>query len=174
MMKKLSLAFTIGIVAAGLTGCAANPAKNPGSAPQAQKSAEGDAINAAAKPEQSRPARRNETIVATGYAVINIQNHKVPAQQRLLAIRAAKIDAYRGLAEQVYGLQLDASTTIADMTVLNDKFRTRVEGVIYGATLSSITPVNNDTYEVTLTLDGNVVNDIRLLYLDTIASTKHR
>ena len=115
---------------------------------------------------------RRDTITATGYAVIGVQNAKTPPQQRLLAIRAAKIDAYRSLAEQVYGLYLDSTTTIADMTVLSDRFRTRVEGVIYGATLSSITPVNNDTYEVTLTLDTTVVSDLRLLYLEHVSKKR--
>jgi hypothetical protein len=117
---------------------------------------------------------RKETMVATGYAVISIQNHKNPAQQRLLAIRASKLDAYRALTEQVYGQQLDATTTVADMTVLNDTFRTRVEGVIYGATLVSITPVGDDTYETTLSLDRNAVQDLRMLYLTQVASRANR
>ena len=117
---------------------------------------------------------RKETMVATGYAVISIQNHKNPAQQRLLAIRASKLDAYRALTEQVYGQQLDATTTEADMTVLNDTFRTRVEGVIYGATLVSITPVGDDTYETTLSLDRNAVQDLRMLYLTQVASRSNR
>jgi len=117
---------------------------------------------------------RKETMVATGYAVISIQNHKNPAQQRLLAIRASKLDAYRALTEQVYGQQLDATTTVADMTVLNDTFRTRVEGVIYGATLVSITPVGDDTYETTLSLDRNAVQDLRMLYLTQVASRNNR
>jgi outer membrane protein FlgP len=117
---------------------------------------------------------RKETMVATGYAVISIQNHKNPAQQRLLAIRASKLDAYRALTEQVYGQQLDATTTVADMTVLNDTFRTRVEGVIYGATLVSITPVGDDTYETTLSLDRNAVQDLRILYLTQVASRINR
>lgn len=117
---------------------------------------------------------RKETMVATGYAVISIQNHKNPAQQRLLAIRASKLDAYRALTEQVYGQQLDATTTVADMTVLNDTFRTRVEGVIYGATLVSITPVGDDTYETTLSLDRNAVQDLRMLYLTQVASRSNR
>ena len=53
---------------------------------------------------------KQETLVATGYAVISVQNHKNPAQQRLMAIRASKLDAYRSLTEQVYGQQLDATT----------------------------------------------------------------
>jgi hypothetical protein len=115
---------------------------------------------------------KRETFVATGYAVISVQNHKNPAQQRLLAIRASKLDAYRSLTEQVYGQQLDANTTVADMTVINDTFRTRVEGVIYGAHLVSITPVGEDTYETTLSLDRAVVQDLRSLYLTQLAMRK--
>jgi len=75
---------------------------------------------------------RQQTIRATGYAVISTQNHKNSSQQRLMAIRASKLDAYRALTEQVYGQQLDATTTVAEMMVTSDTFRTRVQGVIYG------------------------------------------
>jgi len=115
---------------------------------------------------------KRETLVATGYAVIGVQNHKNPAQQRLMAIRASKLDAYRSLTEQVYGQQLDASTTVADMTVMSDTFRAKVEGVIYGAVLVSITPVGEDTYETTLSLDQQVVRDLRALYLSQMAARR--
>jgi hypothetical protein len=113
---------------------------------------------------------KRETITATGYAVVTVQNHKNPAQQRLMAIRASKLDAYRNLTEQVYGQQLDASSTVADMVVTNDTFRTKVEGVIYGARLVSITPVGEDTYETTLSLDRDVVQDLRIMYLGQVAA----
>ena len=113
---------------------------------------------------------KRETLVATGYAVISVQNHRNPAQQRLMAIRAAKLDAYRSLTEQVYGQQLDASTTVADMMVQSDTFRAKVEGVIYGAVLVSITPAGDDTYETTLSLDKAVVQDLRALYLGQIVA----
>jgi hypothetical protein len=113
---------------------------------------------------------KRETLVATGYAVISVQKHNNPAQQRLLAIRASKLDAYRALTEQVYGQYLDSTTTVADMTVMSDTFRAKVEGVIYGAVLVSITPVGEDTYETSLSLDSAVVNDLRLLYLGQLAS----
>ena len=115
---------------------------------------------------------KRETLVATGYAVISVQNHKNPAQQRLWAIRASKLDAYRSLTEQVYGQQLDATTTVADMTVMSDTFRAKVEGVIYGATMVSITPVGEDTYETTMSLDQYVVRDLRALYLGQMASRR--
>ena len=117
---------------------------------------------------------KRETFVATGYAVISIQNHKNPAQQRLLAIRASKLDAYRALTEQVYGQQLDATTTVAEMMITSDTFRTRVQGIIYGAVLESITPIGDDTYETTLSLDGRVVNDLRVLYLSQMAAARRR
>ena len=115
---------------------------------------------------------RQKTIRATGYAVISTQNHKNSAQQRLMAIRASKLDAYRALTEQVYGQQLDATTTVAEMMVTSDTFRTHVEGVIYGAVLESITPIGDDTYETTLSLDGRVVNDLRMLYLNQLAANR--
>ena len=113
---------------------------------------------------------KRETITATGYAVVAVQNHKNPAQQRLMAIRASKLDAYRNLTEQVYGQQLDASSTVADMVVTNDTFRAKVEGVIDGARLVSITPVGEDTYETTLTLDRDVVQDLRIMYMGQVAA----
>jgi hypothetical protein len=86
-----------------------------------------------------------------------------------MAIRASKLDAYRNLTEQVYGQQLDASSTVADMVVTNDTFRAKVEGVIYGARLVSITPVGDETYETTLSLDRDVVQDLRILFMGQMA-----
>lgn len=115
---------------------------------------------------------RRETLTGTGYAVISVQTHRTAAQQRLMAIRASRLDAYRSLAEQVYGQYLDANTTVADMIVMSDTFRSRVEGVIYGAVLVSITPVGDDTYETTLSLDRGVVEDLRALYLTQLAARR--
>lgn len=109
--------------------------------------------------------QQSERISATGYAVIAIQKSEDAAQRRLLAIRASKLDAYRALAEQVYGQHVDSQTTIGDLVIGNDNFRARVEGVIYGAELESIEPLGGDTYAVTLSLDRRVVRDLRLLYL---------
>jgi outer membrane protein FlgP len=107
----------------------------------------------------------SDAIRATGYAVINLQPSDLPEQRRLLAIRASRLDAYRSLAEQVYGQFIDSSSTVNDLVLSNDSFRARVQGVIYGAELESITPVGADTYEVTLSLRRSVVNDLRRLYL---------
>ncbi len=139
------------------------------------------AASAEAAPAQAKPAQRVSTppqlssnerrrpILSTGYAVISIQPHPLPAQQRLLAIRAAKLDAYRGLAEQVYGQYLDGATTVADATLRSDRVRSRVEGLIHGAEVVSIAPVGNDTYETTLSLDREVMFELRAIYLEEMA-----
>ena len=86
-----------------------------------------------------------------------------------MSIRASKLDAYRSLLEQVYGQYLDVNTTVGEMVVQSDTFRARVQGVIYGAKLVSITPVGDDTYTVTLSLDRSIVDDLRALYIDQMS-----
>ena len=113
---------------------------------------------------------RNNNIIADGYAVISVQKADTPAQQRILSIKASKLDAYKVLMEQVYGQYLDANTTVSEMIVQSDTFRAKVQGVIYGAKLVSITPVGDDTYETTLSLSNSVVDDLRKLYLASMTS----
>jgi len=170
--RSLALCFMFALGGASLSGCQALLEQVPLKPAAAQP-----AKAAVAQPSPAEVAgmiapmvEKRETLTASGYAVISVQNHRNPAQQRLLAIRASKLDAYRSLTEQVYGQQLDASTTVADMVVQNDSFRTRVEGVIYGAVLVSITPTSDDTYETTLSLDKAVVKDLRTLYLGQIVA----
>ena len=165
-MMPFKLSSVLLMISFAMAGCQTLPQAGSAKAVQAPATAD-------ASPSMLAPmVEKRETLIATGYAVIPIQNHKLPAQQRLLAIRASKLDAYRSLAEQVYGQYLDASTTVADMTVLSDNFRAKVEGVIYGAVLVSITPVGEDTYETTLSLDKNIVNDLRVLYLSQLGGKR--
>ncbi len=191
-MKRQLIQLLIPSAALALSACAAIPVEMKSSVVEAPKAVAPEppptlserypgstgARVAAAKSASvnmaSPMADRRDALTSTGYAVVSVQNHRLPAQQRLMAIRASKLDAYRGLTEQVYGQQLDARTTVADMVIQSDSFRSRVEGVIYGARLESITPVGDDTYETTLTLDGAVVNDLRLLYLEQLAFQRPR
>jgi hypothetical protein len=195
--NRLSIAVGTSVIGLGLVGCSGMPTLSGNVPPirtvdhievakvkaaeEAVKKAEEEAKAATSAKAPPSPRglvesmiERRQAMTATGYAVVSVQNHRLPAQQRLLAIRASKLDAYRALTEQVYGQYLDATTTVADMVVQSDSFRARVEGVIYGATLVSITPVGDDTYETTLSLESAVVDDIRNLYLAQLASAKTR
>ena len=108
-------------------------------------------------------------IEATGYSVIQSHSGSEP-QQRLMAIKAARLDAFRQLAEVVYGTYIDSNTTISDLTIQDDVYRARVEGVIYGAELVKIEPISNDTYAVTLGLPRVMVDDLRLLYMRLVSN----
>ena len=108
-------------------------------------------------------------IEATGYSVIQSHSGSEP-QQRLMAIKAARLDAFRQLAEVVYGTYIDSNTTVSDLTIQDDVFRARVEGVIYGAELIKIEPISNDTYAATLGLPRVVIDDLRLLYMRLVSS----
>ena len=56
-----------------------------------------------------------------------------PAQARALARRAAIADAYRSLAEKMYGIRLSAKDRIRDLVAQRTEVRTAVYGIIKGA-----------------------------------------
>jgi len=107
------------------------------------------------------PVYKKEVLIAVGYANISTQNSDNISQRRLMAMRASKLDAYRNLIEQVYGQNINSTTTVEDMVVSSDTLRAHVQGLIYGANLVSITPVGDDSYETKLELTSTIVNDLR-------------
>ena len=103
-------------------------------------------------------------IMAMGYAVIDVQKGQTHAQRRLMAIRASKLDAYRNLAEQVYGLFVESSSQMAELALASESVRARVQGLVYGSRLVSISPIGVDTYETKLMLDRAIVDELIAQY----------
>ena len=100
------------------------------------------------------------TITGVGFAVVSSQPGRLPAQRVLMAMRASKMAAMRDLAEQVHGLQIEGNTTVVDMMVQNDTFRSQVNGTIRNARTVRISPTGEDTYETVLELDSKSVWDL--------------
>ena len=98
------------------------------------------------------------TITGMGYASVSSQPAKAVNQRRLMAIRAARMEAMRNITEQVHGIQINSRTTIMDAIVQNDSLRATVDGLIVGAKTVRINPVGADTYEVVLELDQALIN----------------
>lgn len=73
-----------------------------------------------------------------GYGAINPKaKGQSKVQQRLMAIRASRLDAYRSMAERVYGAKISGSSTVRDLVVQNDSFRSYVDTFIHGARVVS-------------------------------------
>lgn len=86
-----------------------------------------------------------------GYGAMNPNSPGLSDQQkRLLAIRSSKMDAYRALAERVYGMSVQGSTTVRDMVVQNDQFKSYVETYMHGARVVSADVMADGTVETVL------------------------
>lgn len=75
------------------------------------------------------PEWANKMIVATGMGVPPDQIDD-PGQARLMAERAAQVDAYRNLTEQIMGFRISSSSSVRDFIAAHDEIRTEVEDVI--------------------------------------------
>ncbi len=95
------------------------------------------------------PAVELQRFRAVGFGT-SAEEWATVGQNQLLAIRTAKLDAYRTMAEQVYGFRLTGTTTVSSMMVKSDQFRIYVDAVIRGAEVVSVQPIGNEVYEVVL------------------------
>lgn len=103
-------------------------------------------------------------IKAIGYAPISAQPGSQDSVKMLLAIKASKLDAYRELAEQVYGQKIGANHSLANLVLEDTQLKSSVQGIIRGAEVVKTYPVGEDTYATELSLDFQKVYD---LYIST-------
>lgn len=96
---------------------------------------------------------------AIGYAPINSQPGDSKEVKNIMAMKASKLEAYRELAEQVYGRQVKGSSNLTNMVATDDKLRAKVQGVIRGAKIVKSYPVGN-TYATELELDMKLVHSL--------------
>ena len=71
-------------------------------------------------------------------------------QAEALARRAALSDAYRQLAEQINGVNVDATTTVESMMLMNTTVRTHVTALIKGAQIIDESARRDGSYVVTM------------------------
>lgn len=91
-----------------------------------------------------QPPKRPEPPIivrVTGYGAYDVSEAKPSkggAAKRLMAMRASRLDAYRNMAERVYGLSLSGQSSVKDFAVRNDEFAAEVDSVVRGARVVSI------------------------------------
>jgi hypothetical protein len=72
-------------------------------------------------------------IEAVGIGVAPDRYLNNPARARAMAIRAARLDAYRNLLETAKGVRVNSTTLVRDAAVESDEIRSEVEGIVQGA-----------------------------------------
>ena len=107
-------------------------------------------------PSVEEPAQPN-WVRATGYAPISLQPGANEQHKMLMAMRASKLRAYQELAGVVHGQYLFGTTTVKDMVLQSDQFKTAVSGIVRGARVVKTYPVEGDIYATTLEVDVNTV-----------------
>lgn len=86
-------------------------------------------------------------VTGTGVAPANAVN---AAQARIMARRAAVVDAQRNIAEQISGVQVDADTLVENYMTTSDTVRTKVSAVVRGARIISENYTSDGAYEVVM------------------------
>lgn len=84
------------------------------------------------------------------------------AQARLMAIRAAKVDAYRNLLEEAYGVNISARSSVREFIVKNDSIRSRVDAYIRGAKV--IHTIYHDDGGVEVEMEVTLRQDFRNIF----------
>lgn len=102
----------------------------------------------------------DEWMTAVGYASISEQQGRTDEERQVRAMRASKIDAYRELAEQVYGMRVSGRAGLQDQRLGAEYTSGAVDGVIRGAEVLRAYKVG-DSYVTELRLDIQKMNKLR-------------
>ncbi|WP_425059521.1 hypothetical protein SCACP_01110 [Sporomusa carbonis] len=78
---------------------------------------------------------------------------KSPAQGRLMARRAAIVDAQRNLLESIEGVKVTAETTVQNFETTNDTVKTQVTGIVKGAKIVNEQQLPDGSYQVTMRIN---------------------
>lgn len=104
--------------------------------------------------------RPDDWLTAVGYASISEQKGRNEEERQVRAMRASKIDAYRELAEQVYGMRVSGRADLRDQRLGTEFTSGAVDGVIRGAEVVRAYKVG-DSYVTELRLDIRKMDKLR-------------
>lgn len=91
-------------------------------------------------------------VQVSGYGAYEKGQDRTDPQQRLMVRRASQLDAYRALAERVYGTVINGSSGVNEFVLQNDSFRAYVDSYIRGAKVLAVTEHKDGVVETLMTL----------------------
>lgn len=110
--------------------------------------------------EEADPFYQNENNLPAETIVITARGWGAPPKQyypegnrRLMTMRAAKLDAYRSLAERIHGLRIWGGTTVGEMVLEQDQFKVLLDAYVVGAKVLSIMPQKDGNYEAIVEIE---------------------
>jgi len=105
----------------------------------------------------------NKTIVASGYGAPPSRLLS-DQQKRLLALRAAKLDAIRTLAERISGIHIWGGATMSDLAIKSDRIHVQLDTFIRGARMIAMNYMNDGSYEAVMQVnfDRNVMQRLKM------------
>ncbi len=146
MTNSIKQMLLMGLVAAFLVGCAQSTTQSADETVPAS--------TAVAETAEFEPFYQNEKNRPVDTLVITARGWGAPPKQyypegnrRLMAMRAAKLDAYRSLAERIHGLRIWGGTTVGEMVLEQDQFKVLLDAYVVGAKVLSIMPQKDGNYE---------------------------
>ena len=98
--------------------------------PRSAAAPRGGSTGKVAAPSEPEWTTRYVRATGSGIPPANVTD---PEQARLLAERAAEVDAKRNLVEKIYGVRVDSSTYVRDYAVQHDEVSTRLNAFLQGA-----------------------------------------
>lgn len=110
------------------------------------------------------------TLTATGQSALDTEATNA-AQAKLMALRAAELDARRRLAEEMDGLMITSSTSVRDFVAMNDQIRTSMLTFQQGARVVPGTDLlkPDGTAEVVVEIELRPLWNMVLFYQEKLA-----
>jgi hypothetical protein len=108
--------------------------------------------------ENDRP-EQFPVLRAVGYAPLAEQSGSTVEQRTIQAMKASKLEAYKELAEQVYGQKIGYKVNMQQAILGNEQFKASLQGVIRGARVVKSYPVG-EFYATEMELDFKTVYDL--------------